>query len=252
MKERKYYNYISYYRGIPVYVGKGTEKRWKHTVSGGSGSELLNEFYFRHKFFNDLNLETYVVERFVDNASATKGEKKLISKYLPMCNKCSGREHSIDKDMLGKISNICKISGFDSPELLESKFDFRFLFTPKGLMCRYIKLSDNSPFEYGDQEYFIKIKKDFYIHFPEYALQFIKLADPLEIEMFSAFTSKRIILGMVERGDERPLSHVTDDVDWLVTAYKGESFSFSDHLFKNPHQFDEEAFRTLEKGEFDE
>ena len=46
-EKNKYYNYVSFYRGIPVYVGKGLDKRWEHTVNGQSGSELINDFYFR-------------------------------------------------------------------------------------------------------------------------------------------------------------------------------------------------------------
>ena len=246
MNTKKFYTYMSYYRGIPVYVGKGSDKRWKHTISGASGSELLNEFYFRHKFFNDMPLETYMVGWYKDSVTATKAEKKLINKYLPLCNKCSGRTHSVNWDMLDKIGDYCTSMSFDSPEHLESKFDFRLLFTPKGLLCKSVKLSENSPFEYGDQEYFIKIKKDFYICFPEYALQYINMTEEVDGEMFTAFTSKRILLGIVERGLTQPLSHVTDDLDWLVSAYTGESFTFSDHLFGNPHQFDEVGFRTLE------
>ena len=36
-KEKEYYNYIAFYRGIPVYVGKGKGSRWFHTLSGKSG-----------------------------------------------------------------------------------------------------------------------------------------------------------------------------------------------------------------------
>lgn len=246
MENKNFYNYVSYYRGIPVYVGKGRDIRWKHTITGGSGSELLNEFYFRHKFFNDMPLETHIVKYFKDNKSATIGEKKLIDKLLPLCNKCSGRQHTTDKVILKRISDFCITTGFDHPETLESKFDFRFLFTPKGLLCKKIELSENSPFEYGDQDYFVKIKKDFYIHFPEYALQYINITEPVNSEMFTSFTSKRILLNIAEMGLTKPLNHVTDDPDWLVSAYTGKSFSFCDELFRNPHQFDEEAFRSLE------
>ena len=247
MENKYFYNYISYYRGLPVYVGKGSDFRWKHTICGGSGSELLNEFYFRHKFFNDMPLETHIVKYFKDNKSASVGEKKLISKLKPICNKCSGREHTVDNVMLKNIGDFCTIIGFDSPESLESKYDFRFLFTPKGLLCKKIELSENSPFEYGDQEYFVKIRKDFYIHFPEYALQYINITEPVNSEMFTSFTSKRILLNSVEMGLTSPLSHVSDNLDWLVSAYTGESFSFSDEMFKNPHKFDETAFRSLEE-----
>lgn len=252
MVSKKFYTYISYYRGIPVYVGKGSGKRWKHTIGGTSGSELLNEFYFRQKFFNDMPLETYTVGWYKDNETASKTERKLIAKYLPLCNKCAGKIHNVNWDLLDKIGDYCKSMGFESPEQLESKFDFRFLFTPKGLLCKSVKLSENSPFEYGDQEYFIKIKKDFYICFPEYALQYISMTEEVNGEMFTSFTSKRILLGIAERGLTQPLSHVTDDLDWLVAAYKGGSFSFNDHLFGNPHQFDEVGFRLLRNGEFDE
>ena len=72
------------------------------------------------------------------------------------------------------------------------------------------------------------------------------MTEEVDGEMFTAFTSKRILLGIVERGLTQPLSHVTDDLNWLVSAYTGESFTFSDHLFGNPHQFDEVGFRTME------
>lgn len=42
-----YYVYTWYYKGVPVYVGKGKGSRWKHGNSGCSHVKGLNEIYFK-------------------------------------------------------------------------------------------------------------------------------------------------------------------------------------------------------------
>ena len=44
-ENRKYYNYVSFYRGIVVYVGKGVGDRWKHTYGGTSNSYKHEDVY---------------------------------------------------------------------------------------------------------------------------------------------------------------------------------------------------------------
>ena len=39
-EKNKYYNYVSFYRGIPVYVGKGLDKRWENNTLNGEVSCL--------------------------------------------------------------------------------------------------------------------------------------------------------------------------------------------------------------------
>jgi hypothetical protein len=63
-KNANYYNYISFYRGIPVYIGKGKGERLSHTVSGRSENNSINEFYFRCKLLGDMPLDTYKIKNF--------------------------------------------------------------------------------------------------------------------------------------------------------------------------------------------
>lgn len=244
---------MSFYRGILIYVGKGSGDRWRHTITGGSSSELLNDFYFRNKYFNDMPIETHIVKWFNTSEQASKNEKVMINKHKPLCNKCTGRVHKTDNSLLSKIYEVSKNLGYSDPEYLESKFDFKFLFTPKGLLCKKVELCENSPFEYTGQDYHVKLKPTLYVHFPEYSLQYIEMPDNINSEMFHSFTSKRLLLNDCEIGLSNNLRTVSDNLDWLVSAYGGESFCWSDEMFKNPHMFNEEAFRSnFEKGRFNE
>ena len=89
-ENRKYYNYVSFYRGIVVYVGKGVGDRWKHTYGGTSNNVSINDFHFRYKYFNDMPLETKIVKTFTSEEEAFKNESVLINRYLPLCNMCAG------------------------------------------------------------------------------------------------------------------------------------------------------------------
>ena len=229
-EKNKYYNYVSFYRGIPVYVGKGLDKRWEHTVNGQSGSELINDFYFRYKYFNDMPLDTYIVKRYKTNEQAIKGEKRLINKYLPYCNKCSGREHASDYDFYKKLERVSLENGFDSPEVLYSKFDFRFLFTPKGLLCTRTDLAENSPFERTDEAYHIKVKSSLYVHFPEYFLQFMEHDSETHGYFLSSFHSKPLFLRMFEMGDKSLFGSLKVDIDWKVDALTRGSFDFAEEF----------------------
>lgn len=242
-KENKFYNYVAFYRGIVVYVGKGTGKRWEHTINGQSGSELINDFYFRYKYLNDMPLDTYVVRNYKTNEQAIKGEKDLISKYLPYCNKCSGREHVDDYDFYTKLEQVSFENGFGCPEVLCSKFNFRFLFTPKGLLCTNVKLAEDSPFENAREPYHIKIKKELYVHFPEYFLQFMQHDSETHGYFLSSFHSKPLFLRMFEMGNSLMFGSLKVNIDWKVEALTSGSFDFADEFGFTYSNFELDRFK---------
>ena len=236
-KEKEYYNYVAFYRGIPVYVGKGKGDRWFHTVSGQSKSELINDFYFRSKYLKDMPLDTYKVAYFTTDKQASRNERKLIGEYLPYCNKCAGRDWTSEYSFSYKLYIVSKNLGFSAPEQLQSKFDFRFLFTPKGLLCRTIELSETSPFERAEEDYHIRVKKKLFIHFPEYALQFANFVpEMVNLNMLDMGGSKRKVINDVERCRD-VFSHVTDDMDWILGALNGGSLDFAENFGFNKNGF---------------
>lgn len=73
-----YYVYTWYYKGVPVYVGRGKGNKWKHGNSGCSYVKGLNEIYFkgdRSKLI--CKFETKGVSKGV----AKTVEKELIGAY---------------------------------------------------------------------------------------------------------------------------------------------------------------------------
>ena len=242
-EEKKFYNYVSFYRGIPVYVGKGIGKRWIHTVNGKSGSELINDFHFRYKYLDDMPLDTYIVKSYPTDDDALKGERNLIEKYLPYCNKCSGRFHLDEYDFYPKLVGVCRDYGFSRPELLDSKFDFRFLFTPKGLFCKKIQLSDNSPFEYATEPYHIKVKSSLYKEFPEYFLQFMCHKRDEDGISLSSYHTKRLFVALFEMGNFDLFSGLDVDLEWKVNALQGGSLDFAKNFGFTYNGFDIEYFK---------
>lgn len=241
-KEDEYYNYIAFYRGIPVYVGKGVGKRWVHTINGQSGSELINDFYFRAKYLNDMPLDTYIVKRFKTDAQALKGERVLINKYLPYCNKCAGRFHSDNEEICEKISEVSKILGMDKPEALESKFDFRFLFTPKGLLCRNVNLNKNSPFEYAEEEYHIRVKSKLFKFFPENLLQFMENDRTTWGSLLTSLHTKPLYFNENTLNRGVMFDGLDVDINWKVTALLGGSFDFAEKFGFTFDRYDIEKF----------
>lgn len=225
-----YYVYLAFYRGILVYVGKGTGKRWKHLIKGQSGSELINDFYFRNKYLNDFHLSTHIYGRYKTEKEALKFEKLLIEKYKPYCNKCSGREHeTIPNEISEKLSAICEKLGYSQPENLYSKFDYRFLFTPKGLLCQSVKLADSSPFEYTEEDYHIRIKPVFHKFFQEYGLQFLKYSDGVDGE-FLAFSTTRGFFRHLTLIGRNLFEENGFDIGWSRDAFFNKSFNYYSHF----------------------
>lgn len=231
MKETlKYYNYVSFYRGIPVYVGKGSGDRWQHTLHGQSNSEKVNDFYFRKRYLNDMPLDTYIVERFKTEASALRGENKLIDGYRPYANKCRGRVHTCEYVFRDKLEGLCKSLGFGSPEKLHSKFDFRFLFTPLGLLCKGVILGDKSPFEYAELPYHIRLKSDLFRGFPEYFLQFMPHDPRTSGDNLTAVHTKGFYMRHYEMCLFDEFNGCDYGEDWVVDAISGESFNFAEEF----------------------
>lgn len=131
-----YYVYVSYYRGIVVYVGKGKGLRLEHTVNGESGNKVLNEFYFRNMYFNDFPLYTTKVQDFRTEREALSYERDMIMKHQPVAN--STTRFWVEKGMsmfltkkLRKIFNNEKITS----DLILTKYDEDLIYTKFGLPC---------------------------------------------------------------------------------------------------------------------
>lgn len=222
--DNKPYTYVAYYRGIPVYVGKGTGDRFKHTNSGQSNNELLNEFYFRRLFLNDMPLIVHKVAKYSGDYLALEAEKELISKYLPYCNKCIGREGEDKYEFKSRLSSLCFDKGFTQPEKILSKFDFRFLFTPKGLYCKSVYLHERSPFEYAFNRYHIRLKREFFKEFPEYALHFVDVPETFHSQSVSSSGYGFFFKEFIEVGGN-PFSTLGVNSKWIDVAYKVGGFN---------------------------
>ena len=82
-EEKEYYVYTWYYKGNPVYVGKGKGSRWKHGKSGRSHVRGLNEIYFK----GDVDkLQCKFETKGVSSGVALTIESKLIDMYKTQFN----------------------------------------------------------------------------------------------------------------------------------------------------------------------
>lgn len=246
-KDTKPYTYVAYYRGIPVYVGKGTGDRLEHTNSGKSNNELLNEFYFRRMFLGDMPLVVHKVSKYTYDYLALSAEKDLIERYLPYCNKCAGREHSVDYEFKGKLSRLCFDKGYTQPEQLMSKFDFRFLFTPKGLYCKGVYLDKRSPFEYAFNKYHIRLKKEFLIHFPEFSLQFVDMVDDFHSQIVSNCGYGFFFKKFIEQGGN-PFDSLSASDEWLEATYRKGGFNsyyIPESKFKPKYKLDYDRYKYM-------
>lgn len=78
-----YYVYTWYYKGNPVYVGKGKGSRWKHGKSGSSHVRGLNEIFFK----GDVDkLQCKFETKGVSSGVALTIESKLIAMYKTQFN----------------------------------------------------------------------------------------------------------------------------------------------------------------------
>lgn len=126
-----------------------------------------------------------------------------------------------------------------------SKFDFRFLFTPFGLFCTSVNLSENSPFEYADKQYHIRIKKDLLTEFPENFLQYMRHDSDLSGEFISSFHNKPLALCTAESGDISMFKDLNVSIDWMVSALCGESLNFADEFGFEFRELNVEKFRYI-------
>lgn len=237
--EKEYYNYISFYRGIPVYVGKGKGCRSSHTLCGRSENQDINDFHFRWKYFNDIPLETVKVAWFSSEQDAYANEAKLIKKYKPYCNASSKQECDL-YPFKDKLKSVSSTLGFNTPEDLFSKYDFKFLFTPKGLLCHKIALDENSPFERVGTTGYIKVRSSFYTHFPEFAYLFMENAKDTNYTHLT-LGATNWYFNKFEIGCNL-LSSVSTDKEWLLEALNGESYQYLKHFKVARNVFNEEKF----------
>lgn len=238
--EKPYYVYNVFYRGILVYIGKGKGKRWQHVANGRSNNELINDFYFRNKYFSDTNLEVTIYGKYKTDLQAKKEESIQIATQKPLCNKVAGRGHDNDYVFKDKLSKVALLLGKNKPENLWSKFDFSFLFTPKGLLCKQVELSDNSVFETTGEQYYIRIKKDCYKYFPEYFVRFADFDSDSSTEFWSYFGLRNMYVQSLEVGMEKLSSY--GDLNWHIEAINSEHFK---HTKNNSKELDVEKY--LEK-----
>lgn len=238
-KEKEYYVYNVYYRGILVYIGKGKGRRWKHIAYGRSANELINDFFFRNKYLGDMNLDVRISGWFKTDAQAKKEEKKQIDKFKPYCNKVAGREHENNYSFKDKLVDISLKKCADEVEELWSKFDFRMLFTPKGLLCKKTYISKNSVFEKAEEDYHIRIKDKYYKYFPEYLLCFLNFDTEADAEFWAFFGVRNTYIQMLEIG----ACEITDygDLDWHIKALDSEHFKY---IKNNDRQLDIDLYTS--------
>lgn len=244
MKSSKvYYVYLSFYRGILVYIGKGMGKRKDHTQNGKSNSDLINEFYFRYLLLNDLPLDTYIHRKGLSEDEALRIEKELIKKYAPYCNKCAGRYRITEYEFSENLKCYAKNLGYAPVEQLNSKFDFKFLFTPKGLLCQSVNLSSNSVFEYTGQPYHIRLKKELFHLFPEYGLQFLTPEKDYDSFILNGMTTKQMVFILTQNGVDLFDFKVSES--WLEKFISSEHLDFADDLSHKKYliKFDRERFK---------
>lgn len=220
--EKPFYVYNVFYRGILVYIGKGKGRRWEHVANGRSANELINDFYFRNKYFSDVNLEVNIPVRFKTDLQARKEESKQIAIHKPLCNKVAGRGHTNEYDFKDKLYEVAELLRKDKPDNIWSKFDFSFLFTPKGLICQSVSLSDNSVFEYTGEDYYIRLKKDCYKYFPEYFVRFAKFYSEARTEFWTWFGIRNMYIQSLEIGIEKLSEY--GDLDWHIKAIDSKYF----------------------------
>lgn len=217
----EFYTYAAYYRGILVYLGKGVGKRVAHVTGGKSGSELINDFHFRNVYFKDMELEPKVVSYHTTAKAALRAERSLIQKYKPFCNKTTGRFHSEEYPFKDKLKLLALNMGYTPPEVLKSKFDFRFLFTPKGLFCRVVDIGVNSVFE--QDGFYVKVKSELHSHFPEFALQYAKFNSEVIYSLIWNMGVYKYSLTQMDR-DVKVFKDVVDDSSWWYAAIEAGSF----------------------------
>lgn len=240
--DRPYYVYNVFYRGILIYIGKGKGKRWKHVSNGRSANELINDFYFRNKYFSDTNLEVTISGKFKTDLQAKKEESRQIVEYKPLCNKVSGRGHTNEYIFKAKLEEVAAILGKNKPENIWSKFDFSFLFTPKGLICRDVKISGNSIFEYTGEDYYIRLKKICYKYFPEYFVRFADFDSDASTEFWTYFGIRNMYIQILEIGEEEFSEY--GDLDWHLKAINSEFFKYTKN---NSREFDLEKYLSNRK-----
>lgn len=245
--DKEFYVYNVFYRGILVYIGKGRGKRWKHVVHGRSNSEIINDFYFRNKYLGDMNLDIRIFSYYRTDLQAKKEEKKQIKKFKPFCNKVAGRVHNNEYEFKNKLRKVSENDRDCDLEELWSKFDFSFLFTPKGLLCQNVHLSPNSVFEYTGQKYYIRIKEEYYKYFPEYLLRFLNFDSTADAEYWNFFGVRNSYIHGLERGVYGLTKY--GDLGWHIEAINSEFFKYTRYDFR---EFDIDLYnKTLKenKGE---
>ena len=86
----KSYVYVCYINKIPVYVGKGTGKRYLHCMSGKSSNPQLNQALFTYGIdsfdvqiphFNLSDRKAYQIERRLINSLIAQGYELFNSDY---------------------------------------------------------------------------------------------------------------------------------------------------------------------------
>lgn len=179
-----YYVYMSYYRGIVVYVGKGKGLRLNHTFKGESSNKILNEFYFRNMYLNDFPLYTKKVCEFSTEREALSYEKDMIRKLQPVANRDTSLW--VEKNMsmyltkkLRKIFDTDKIT----PEIITTRYDEDLIYTKFGLPCEVKSKSLPEFLEYCENGN-VRLTEDTLQHFPTKRSKYLFCIDKIPCDIF--------------------------------------------------------------------
>lgn len=185
---KKYYVYISFYRDIVIYVGKGKGSRLSHTFGGESSNRVLNEFYFRNMYLNDFPLETRKVKDFYTEKEALDYESNMIRKYQPVGNRSMRLwvNKSMSNYLTKKLNNILN-SDKVRPELITTKYDEDLIYTQFGLPCtinskvfpKFLTRCENGN---------VRLSDDMLEHFPNKSSKFLFSKDRVPSNIFIEHT----------------------------------------------------------------
>jgi hypothetical protein len=83
---RKHYVYVAKHGDRVVYVGKGKNSRYIHTINGRSRNYKLNEYFFKAELLGERPLNTEILHFFEFEKDALLYEENKIMELQPECN----------------------------------------------------------------------------------------------------------------------------------------------------------------------
>jgi excinuclease UvrABC nuclease subunit len=83
---RKHYVYVAKHGSKVVYVGKGKNSRYIHTINGRSRNYKLNEYFFKAELLGEQYLKAEILHFFEFEKDALLYEESKIRELQPECN----------------------------------------------------------------------------------------------------------------------------------------------------------------------